>query len=131
MLIICDTHILLFDALAPQKLSYRAIEALAQGEAERQLACCDITLWEIAMLIAKRRIHVDCPPERFMDRLIQARRLTVLPVTSAIAALSQSDFLSHGDPADRLIAATALAHCSTLITADEHLRNCPQLQTLW
>ncbi|MFA7240932.1 MAG: type II toxin-antitoxin system VapC family toxin [Sulfuricellaceae bacterium] len=131
MPIICDTHILLFDALAPQKLSRRAAAAVGQGEEERQLACCDITLWEIAMLIAKQRIRVDCAPERFMERLIQARRLTVLPVTPAIAALSQSDFLSHGDPADRLIAATALVHRSTLITADEHLRNCPQLQTLW
>lgn len=131
MPIICDTHRLLFDALIPQKLSRRASEALEEGEKGRQLACCDITLWEIAMLIAKRRIHVDCTPERFMDRLIQARKLTVLPLTPVIAALSQSDFLPHGDPADRLIAATAIAHRSTLITADKHLRHCPQLQTVW
>ena len=131
MPIICDTHILLFDALAPEKLSRHAAEAWDQGEEGRQLACCDIALWEVAMLITKQRIRVECKPERFMERLILARRLTVLPLTPAIAALSQSDFLSHGDLADRLIAATAIVHRSKLITADEHLRNCPQLQTLW
>jgi PIN domain nuclease of toxin-antitoxin system len=57
--------------------------------------------------------------------------MTVLPITAEIAELSQSAVFSHGDPADRLIAATALAHRAALITADEKLRVIPNLRCIW
>jgi len=48
--------------------------------------------------------------------------MTVLPITTEIVELSQNTIFSHIDPADRLIAAAALAHCSALIDSDEKLR---------
>ncbi|WP_304054346.1 hypothetical protein [Nitrosomonas communis] len=36
--------------------------------------------------------------------------LKILPLTPAIAGLAESSIVNHGDPADRLIAATAIAH---------------------
>ncbi|MDD5214781.1 MAG: PIN domain nuclease, partial [Methylococcales bacterium] len=53
MLTICDTHILLFWADAPERLSEKAAAALEIGT----LACSDITLWEIAMLYTRGRIN--------------------------------------------------------------------------
>jgi PIN domain nuclease of toxin-antitoxin system len=57
--------------------------------------------------------------------------VTVLPITPEIAELAQSELFIHGDPADRLIAATSLAYRASLITADEKLRAIPQLRCIW
>lgn len=56
-------------------------------------------------------------------------KMSVLPITAKIAELSQSDSFSHGgDSADRLIATTALANRTQLITADEKLRSTQELR---
>ena len=57
--------------------------------------------------------------------------LTVLPITPEIASLSQENFLLHKDPADRLIAATAIHHDAPLITADKKLGKLKQLKVIW
>lgn len=54
-----------------------------------------------------------------------------LPITPEIALLSRSDLFQHGDPADRLIGATALQLGSRLVTADAKLRGLPELETIW
>ena len=55
----------------------------------------------------------------------------MLPITAEIAELSQSDVLSHGDPADRLIAATARLHRAALVTSDAKLRKLKEVTTIW
>ena len=128
---ICDTNILLFDALQPGRLSDRSREALDGGEAESSLACSDVSLWEVATLIRKGRIQVAKDTRTFLWGLVAARRITVLPVNIEIAALSQSSLFAHEDPADRLIAATALHHRAPLITADKRLQAIEALHTVW
>jgi PIN domain nuclease of toxin-antitoxin system len=56
--------------------------------------------------------------------------MIILDDTCEIAALSVSLGL-HGDPADRLIAATAVHHGATLVTSDHRLRSAPGVQTIW
>jgi len=48
-----------------------------------------------------------------------------------LALLSRSPLFLHGDPADRLIGATALQLGAPLITADAKLRALPDLQSIW
>ena len=58
--------------------------------------------------------------------------LTVLPITPEIALLAaQFPDEYPGDPADRLIGATARAEGLTLLTRDENIRRSPLLRTLW
>ncbi len=83
------------------------------------------------MLIEKRRLEVDASIEDFLTAVIAARRLNVLPVTPAIAALSASGKVPEGDLADRLIAATAISHGAKLITKDQRLIGLPDLPTIW
>lgn len=130
-MIILDTHALIYDALAPARLSTRARKAIELAAATRELACCDISLWEIAMLIARDRLDPGMDAGQFLDDMIAARRLQVLPITAEIAVLSQSDAYAHGDPADRLIAATALLHRAPLVTSDAKLRKLRELTTVW
>ncbi|GAB6044355.1 type II toxin-antitoxin system VapC family toxin [Endothiovibrio diazotrophicus] len=131
MKIICDTHVLLFDALTPERLSPTARRLLEEGEARRDLACSGITLWEIAMLIAKGRVQIATDSETFLQAVVAARGVEVLPITVEVAARAQSSEIPHGDPADRLIAATALAHGATLVTRDEKLRSVEGLRAIW
>ncbi|MEO5331623.1 MAG: type II toxin-antitoxin system VapC family toxin [Magnetococcus sp. YQC-5] len=131
MPIICDTHVLLFWADAPHKLGASAQAAIEQGSKDKNLACSDISLWEIAMLFAKGRLRQDIDAARYMDDIITAMALEVLPITPAIAVLAQSGIFPHNDPADRLIAATALHYKANLITIDQNLQNIPGLKTIW
>ncbi len=131
MRIICDTNALLFDALQPDRLTDKARQALDDGEQDRSLACSDISLWEIAMLITRQRIIVDAEPRVFLEAILAARHIQVLPISPRIAALSQSGLFPHGDPADRIIAATAMHYHAPLITSDGKLRQLEQFATIW
>ena len=130
-MIALDTQVMVFDALEPRRLSRRAKQALAEGTDSRSLACSDICLWEIAMLAARGKIDVGGDPAAFIGDLLQARHMRTLPITPAIAVLAQSDAFRHGDPADRLIAATALDYGVPLVTADAELRKMRDLNVVW
>ena len=134
MKIICDTHVLLFWADAPHKLSAAAREAFEAGMAEGTLACADITLWEIGMLLARGRLVL--PPggasiRSYVDDILLAAGVEVLAITPEIAELAQDSAFVHGDPADRLIAATAIAYGGTLISADEKLQSLGRITVVW
>lgn len=131
-MVILDTCALIYDALAPNKLSSKARQAIADGEVKNQLACSDISLWEVAMLIKKGRLDPGTDGLSFIRLALSARRIQVLPINPDIAELSVSyaDFIHH-DPADRIIAATALHHKATLVTCDKHLKTIKGLKIVW
>jgi len=133
MLTICDTNILLFWADRRDRLTVAAQQALESGRAEGNLACSGISFWEIAMLFRKSRLVLPTQhtPTSYMEDIVESLGLNILPLTPAIAALAESGIIAHGDPGDRLIAATAIAHQAPLITADEKLRATPGLQCIW
>ena len=130
-MVLLDTNAIVFDALEPKRLTRRASKAVESGAAEGRLACCDTSLWEIAMLIAKGRLDPGTSAGEFLLDVINARRLRVLPITPEIAVLAQEIALVQGDPADRLIAATAIHHRARLVTADRTLRELSSVDAVW
>lgn len=133
MLHICDTHVLIFWASQPEELSATAALSIENGLKTQSLACASISLWEIAMLVNKGRLQLPAQisADRYIQAILDAMDLSVLPITAEIAALSQHATFSHGDPADRLIAATAIATQSALISADQQLHTVQQLHCIW
>lgn len=127
-MIILDTNVLIFDSLFPKKLSVKAKKILAS---ETSFACSDISIFELAMLLAKKRIEVDSESGIFIKAVLTARKIKVLSITPEIAVLSQSFKTKHKDPADLIIAATAIHHGVSLLSADEALRNMEGLDCLW
>jgi PIN domain nuclease of toxin-antitoxin system len=133
MLTICDTNVLLFWTDRRDRLTVAAQQALENGREQGQLACAAISFWEIAMLFRKDRLVLPAQhtPASYMEDIVESLGLNILQLTPSIAALAESGIVSHGDPGDRLIAATAIAHQAPLITADEKLRATPGLLCIW
>ena len=133
MLTLCDTHVLLFWADRRDRLTKSALEALETSMAEGTLACAAISFWEIALLFRKSRLTLPAQhsPLSYMADIIDSLGLAILPLTPEIAALAESGIVAHGDPGDRLIAATAITHQAPLITADEKLQSTPGLRYIW
>ena len=115
----------------PKRLSNAAQAAIETALYDKTLSCSDISFWEIAMLIRSGRLRDDISPVQYMADLCLALSLTVLPITPEIASLSQGNFFHHKDPADRIIAATAIHHNAPLITADKRLKRLEQLTVIW
>lgn len=126
-MLVLDTHVLIHDALTPARLSRRARRLL---ETEL-LACSDISLWEIGMLASKGRLTITADTEQFLEDVIDARQIRVLSITPKVAALAQSREFLHADPADRIIAATAIAHRARLLSADALLRRLASVEVVW
>lgn len=129
--LLLDTNALVFDALAPARLSKRARHAMDAAARAGSLGCADISLWEIAMLIARERLSPGTDTRTFLEDVIAARRLTVVSIDPDIAARAQSPDYDLSDPADRIIAATAEVIGAQLVTADRRLRSIRSLETIW
>ena len=131
-MIILDTCTLVFDALAPERLGTHARRAIEEGEANGSLACSDISLWEIAMLVAKERLDPGTDALSFLKLVLASRVIQPLPITPEIAKIAATDALfAHHDPADRIIAATALHYKGPLVTCDEALQAVKGLKIIW
>ena len=129
-MVLLDTCAILFDALQPERLSPLARDAIEEAARAGALACSDISLWEIAMLVERGRLRPGTDTATFLRLALKARAIAVLPISTEVACTSVSLGL-HGDPADRLIAATAVVHHLPLVTSDQRLRACRHLDTVW
>jgi PIN domain nuclease of toxin-antitoxin system len=110
-------------------VSKAAAEAI---EAADELAVADISWFELAWLATHERITISQPVDAWLGQL--AQQVHTMPVTPAIAATAVRLPASFpGDPADRLIYATAIENGWRLVTKDERLRKHqhPSAVTLW
>lgn len=127
--VLVDTHVVLWRALAPKKLSRTATRAL--DTAGKRLVA-DITLREIAMFARAGDVEVDGEVSGWIEDLLSEQELDVVAIDARIAARSVNIAQNfHGDPADQLIAATAIELDVPLITADERLRKSSAVRTIW
>jgi len=128
--ILLDTHVLIWMSSDPKRLSKKARAAIREARQKTGIAAASVTLWELAWLAENRRILVSGSVESFVRETIS--RVIVMPMTPEIVALAvrlPSDYPK--DPADRLIASTAIVDGIPLVTADERIRQARVVQTIW
>lgn len=131
-MIVLDTHVIIWDALKPELLSKKAKKAIDKANETDGIIFCEISLWEIAMLIKKKRIVIDTTYLEFINLLKAANNYIFKGLTPEIAELSTN--LSseiNQDPADRIICATSIINNLKLVTADKNLRKVAGVKTIW
>jgi PIN domain nuclease of toxin-antitoxin system len=128
--ILLDTHVVVWLAFEPQKLSKRAKEAIRAARRDGGLAIAGITLMELAWLAERGRIETALSTESFVR--LCASKMTVLPITPEIAARAVSFPDSYPkDPQDRLIGATALVEGVELVTHDKSIKKSGLVPVIW
>lgn len=116
---ILDTHAWVWWVQADPRLDHRTVAALDALLPEDRPGLCDISLWEVAMLVTLRRLTLGEPLESWLDAAADPRTVRVLPVTPAIAAeVARLPDTFQRDPADRLIVASCRALGLRLVTRD-------------
>jgi PIN domain nuclease of toxin-antitoxin system len=126
---VIDTHVWVWHESNPEKLSKRATSAIREADS---IGICAISCWEIPMLVEKAKLKLDRDVLVWLKQALARPRTVLLPITPEIGVASSTlgpDF--HGDPADRLIAATTLLHRGELVTKDRRLRDVARIPTVW
>ena len=132
-MILLDTHALVWWLAEPDRIPPKARRAIdAAVKANQSIAVSAISVWEIAMLVARKRLAFTIDIGTWIDTVEALPFLTFIPVDNRIAVRSVqlADF-PHRDPADRLIVATALGLGATVVTGDARLRAYKPIATLW
>ena len=120
--LLLDTHVLIWMVEADPRLSEAMKNRLRQGSRESRLVVSAITPWEIALLVAKNRLKLRSDIQAWIDEALALPGIRLEPLSPSIAVAStRLPWEMHGDPADRILAATARHLGATLITADEQL----------
>ncbi len=130
-MILVDTHVVVWLAFDQDQISRKARAAIdaARKNAEG-LAISDITLLELAALVMKGRLRLDISLESFLREI--ESRFVVLPISGRACARAMALPAAYPqDPADRIIAATALVEGLSLLTADRAIRRSRAVQTIW
>lgn len=110
-------------------LSKRAAREIADAD---RIGICTISCWEVATLVRRRRLRLEGDVRTWVARALAVERVETLSLgaeTAVAAALLGDTF--PGDPADRIIFATAVAHDAPLLTKDRRLRAYDRTRTLW
>lgn len=116
--VLLDSHILHWWSSEPDRLSRAATQAVTEAD---ELAVASITWFELAWLAHHERIVLTIPIRAWLEQLAsQVRTVGTTPAVAATAVALPTSF--PGDPADRLIYATAIELGLVLVTKDERLR---------
>jgi len=130
--IVLDTHVLVWWVSGSGRLSARAKRAIDRSARQGAVAASAITVLEIATAVRRGRLALGTQLDRWLADLRALPELQFVPVSADIAQLAGCfDDSTPGDPADRIIVATALALRAKLVTADERLRNSSHVTVVW
>ncbi len=126
-----DTHVWVWWLLGDPRLTDRDREALDALPRGRRPMLCDISLWEVALLVHLGRLELAMPLESWLAVGAGAAPVRGLPITPAVVAeMNRLPVGFHQDPADRLIVATARVHDLPLATHDGRILDA-DLVTRW
>ena len=129
MKLILDTHIILWSAAEPQRLSPKITEALENQSNE--LWFSPVSVWEILVLAEKGRISLGSNVVKTVREIFNKIPLREATLNQEVAIQSRLVNLPHQDPADRFLAATAVVYDLTPVTADTRIINADAVPVLF
>ena len=119
MIVLLDTHALLWSFIAPELLGKEALALLAEDTTEVLVSA--VSAWEIATKVRIGKLpEAELLEQRFVEALDEVG-YTLIPIDAEIALRAGRLTASHGDPFDRMIAAQALALDIPVVSKDPQL----------
>ena len=122
--ILLDTHTWIWLVNGTTELSTEAITLIDRAGSKGRVFISVISTWELSMLVAKNRITLTKPINKWVEDSLNQSGVNLALLTPEIAI--ESSFLPgqfHGDPADRVIVATARIESLILLTRDTKIIN--------
>lgn len=121
-MILIDTHVLVWLIQGDRRIGSQAFSVLEEAIAGEGLFVSAITPWEISMLADKGRLSLGKPTAQWVSDALAIPGFHLVPVEPLVAvAAGELPGSIHGDPADRLIIATARNQGYSLATADRDI----------
>lgn len=117
--ILLDTHALLWWQAGSDRLSSAARRSIADASI---IGVSPISIFEVGLLVAKERVALDRPLATWAADLIADSCIDVVDVDVDVAAVASTLDGFHGDPADRMLYASALVSGRPLVTKDGRIR---------
>ena len=120
--ILLDTHTWIWLFSGAQELSQTIIDRINKAGKQGKVFISAISVWELSMLVAKNRVALSQPIDQWVDESFSQPGVNLALLTPKIAI--ESSFLPgdfHGDPADRIIIATARIKDFILLTRDKKI----------
>ena len=120
--ILVDTHIWIWHLNGDLTLSTNISKIIDTSALENELYICAISVWEIAMLVSKNKMTLNTSCQAWVDKSLSLPGVSLIPLTPEIAI--ESCYLPgnfYGDPADRMIVASARIENLSLITRDKKI----------
>ena len=127
-----DTHAWVWWVTEDRRLSRPALRAIDKAQASDALWLSMISVWEVAKKTEKRQLVLDRPLDDWFDLATTRAGLHLAELTRPI--LTESCRLPqpfHGDPADRIIVATARDRDAIVVTKHRQIRDYIQVRSLW
>jgi len=123
MSVLLDTHVWIWWLTPGGRLRKADQDQLDQMAARSEVYLSAISLWEAQMLHARQRIELPNPFPAWVNAAADPSLVNLVPLdTEVVVALDELPEAFHGDPADRIIAATARCKAMPLATWDKALR---------
>jgi len=116
--LLLDTHVWIWLSDAPERVPPACVDLVRHAEPSGRVHLSPISVWELGMLARKGRVTVTPDVRAWVARTLDSH-LRVAPLTPDMAL--DAAFLPQaamGDPADRLLVATARALGAALVTRD-------------
>jgi PIN domain nuclease of toxin-antitoxin system len=127
-MIVLDTHALLWWASAPDKLGAKARRLCERAD---RIGLSPISFWEVGVLCSRGRLRLTTTLSEWARDVLDGPRIEQLPLTTEIAVLAAGLASLHGDPADRMIVATAIRHGCKLVSRDQAIERSGLVETVW
>ena len=121
-MILLDTQVLIWFSQGDMRLGDSARKVVSDEAATGEVAVSPISFWEVSMLVQKGRLSLGMDVGDWADVVVRQPRIRIEPTGPAIAVdAGRLPGDIHGDPADRLIIATARALACSLLTTDRRI----------
>lgn len=120
--LLLDTHVWIWLMLGDERLNLSFRRTVEQHKENEPILISAISVWELGMLVERKRIELEMDCLDWVEQALASSNIDLMPLSPRIAIQStRLPEKPHGDPADRILIATAHEYNAILVTHDQKI----------